>query len=177
MSESEIEIGTLPPEQWQAYKTLRLEALMDSPQAYGTSYAQSIIKPDSFWRERLEDAARGENVWLLFAKSQGELVGLIGAFVADDEPEVVAIVSVYVTSKARGQGIGKQLLAAILAEVTSKNKFKTARLTVNPMQIAALSLYRSSGFEVVAEEDTLMGDGNVYREFIMEKPLEPFAKT
>ena len=74
------DIVQLTADDWQAYKAIRLEALRNAPQAFGSTYADNMKHPDSFWRGRLEEAAAGERSWLLFARHEDQLVGLIGAF-------------------------------------------------------------------------------------------------
>lgn len=166
-----VEIVRLPPEQWRAYKDLRLEALKNEPQAFGSSYAGSLNIPDADWRTRLENAARGKGHWLLFAREKDALVGMIGAFI-EDAPGIAMIVSVYVAKAARGRGISKKLMTAILAELTRSQSVETARLTVNKDQFAAVALYRGFGFKVLREEEAAMGDGKSYIEYVMEKPLK-----
>ena len=42
---------------------------------------------------------------------------------------------------------------------------------MNAGQIAAVVLYRHFGFEIVGEKIGVMGDGNSYQGYIMEKEL------
>lgn len=165
-----IEIIQLTPDNWQAYRALRLEALQTEPQAFGSTYASNLQHPESFWRGRLEEAAVGEKGWLLFARRGDQLVGMIGAYASDD-PAVVDVISMYVQPAHRGQGISKLLMSAILHTLSQYPQFERARLTVNPQQTAALKLYESFGFVTVGTERARMGDGNEYDERIMEKRL------
>ena len=167
---AKTEIRRLPSGGWQAYKAFRLEALASEPQAFGSSYEETAQKPDSVWEQRLECAASGDGNWLLFAEERNALVGMIGAFTKED-PHVAYIVSVYVAEPARGRGIAKKLMTAILEELAVSGTVKKVVLTVNKNQAAALSLYQGFGFDVVGEEETLMGDGNRHSEFVMEKPV------
>jgi ribosomal protein S18 acetylase RimI-like enzyme len=165
-----IEIIQLTPDDWQAYKALRLEALHTEPQAFGASYASNLQHPESFWRGRLAESALGEKSWLLFARHGGQLVGMIGAYGSDD-PAVVSVISMYVQPAHRGKGISKQLMRALLDTLRQHGQFERARLTVNPQQTAALNLYEGFGFVTVGTEHALMGDGNYYDERVMEVRL------
>jgi len=40
-----IEIKKLPPEKWQEYQKLRLDALLNDPIAFGSSYEEEISRP------------------------------------------------------------------------------------------------------------------------------------
>jgi ribosomal protein S18 acetylase RimI-like enzyme len=165
-----IEIIQLTPDDWQAYRAIRLEALQTEPQAFGSAYATNLNHPESFWRGRLAEAAAGQRGWLLFARAQDRLVGMIGAYITDD-PAVVEIISTYVTPEFRGQGIGRALMDAILHAVSAHSTFQTARLGVNVDQTAALRLYESFGFQIIGTEQVLMGDGQAHDQCIMAKSL------
>jgi ribosomal protein S18 acetylase RimI-like enzyme len=164
-----IEIIRLLPEEWPAYRELRLEALQSEPQAFHSTYSECATRPDSFWRARLE-AAEGDNQWLLFARDdKGKLIGMVGAVI--EEPRVASVISVYVTSEARGLGIGLELMNTLLEELKSRGFIK-ARLQVNTIQKAALRLYRKCGFQVVEELKFLPGDGRSDDDYVMEKELK-----
>ena len=171
METSPIEICTLAPAEWRAYRALRLEALRDSPQAFGSSYQDQLSRPDSFWRTRLEDAAKGQHTWLFFARAGQAWVGMTGAYHEEaDDPGLATIVSVYVTPTARGQGISTRLMQAILDQLRQAG-FRTAQLGVVLGQTAALHLYQGFGFKVVRTETNLMGDGLEHVEYLMERPI------
>jgi ribosomal protein S18 acetylase RimI-like enzyme len=160
----------LPVERWAEYRALRLYALQESPQAFGSSYAESVAHPDEFWIERLRSAAEGRNL-LLFAEDGDRLAGLIGTYDDASEPGVANIISVFVAPNYRGRGLGNRLVDAILAEIRQRTDARVARLTVNVSQTAAISTYQRIGFVTVATEHNLMGDGNHHDELIMELPL------
>src|SRR5512138_3716001 len=106
---SEIEIIQLPPEQWERYRKIRLESLLEEPQAFGSSYTTMQQQPPEYWKGRLADAAQGKKSLLLFAQEGDRLVGMIGAFFGE-EPDVGEIVSVYASRAVRGRGVGKTLM-------------------------------------------------------------------
>ncbi len=166
-----VRIIALPVERWEEYRELRLYALQESPQAFGSSYAESVAHPDEFWINRLRNAAAGRNL-LLFAEDGDRLVGLIGTYDEPTEPDVANIITVFVAPDYRGRGLGSRLVDAILAEVRQRPEIRVARLTVNVSQTAAIAAYQRAGFVTVATERNPMGDGNVYDELIMELPLD-----
>lgn len=165
-----LQIVTLNPEEWPAYRALRLEALRGEPRAFGSVYAEQVDYPDSFWQGRLRAAQAGENNWLLFAKEDERLIGLMGA-IREAGSDAVHIVSVYVSAEKRGQGAAAALMTAILDVTGRQPGVRKACLTVNALQARALALYRRFGFQIVGEEQSLMGDGNTYLEYSMERPF------
>ena len=167
---SNIQIVKLMPEEWQPYKELRLEALLMEPQAFSSKYTDAVQKPDSYWEERLTEVRNGKVFWLLFAKENDRLIGMVGAY-CTEESNVVEIISVFVTKSKRRQGVATALMEAILAEVGSKGIFRKAELAVNTNQISAVALYKHFGFQIIEEKTGVMGNGNPCLEYIMEKEL------
>ena len=165
-----IQIVTLMPEEWQLYKQIRLESLLMEPKAFSSSYAEILQKPDSYWQERLAEAQSREKSYLLFAKENERIVGMIGAY-GPEGSEVVEIVSVYVTQEKRGQGVATALMTEILEEVGKGKSFRKAVLTVNDSQTAAFALYRNFGFQIVGKISGIMGDGKSHAGYVMEKEL------
>ena len=146
-----ITVTALSSAEWESYRSLRLEALLLEPQAFGATYAESVLFPDDDWRDRLEAAQRREKTWLLFAKRGDRLVGMIGAFV-DRDPTSPHIVAVYVKKEVRGRGVGRLLLEAMLDELRRSAAAKTAVLNVVDSQVEAFALYEKSGFVVKSTE-------------------------
>lgn len=179
-----IEIVKLLPDQWPVYRCLRLEALQNEPQAFSSTHATFVVKPDSYWQTRLNQAAAGESSWLLFAQpvnaltiggaaetpSTARVVGMIGAYRIDEEPGVAEIVSVYVTAQWRGKGVGRALMTAIIQTLSQEGSFHTLRLGVSDSQTAAQKLYRSMGFQVKESVQVTLADGQLHQEYVMERP-------
>lgn len=170
MENETLEIVTLAVDEWPAYKQLRIEAVSDSPQAFGSNREQQLTHPDSFWQKRLEDAALGQGQWLLFARCNGALAGMIGAYQDEETPQEATVISVYVSPSARGRGISTLLMRAILDELR-KAGIQKAWIGVNIEQKAALHLYLKSGFQVVKTERNRMGDGQFHDEYLMSMLL------
>ena len=166
-----FQILKLPPADWRLYKQIRLESLTEAPQAFSSSYAETLQRPDSHWQQRLIDAQAGEKSWLLFAKENDQITGMVGAFRPVDNPGVVDIISVYVTREKRGQGVASALMAAILAEVGRGGAIHIARLAVTTSQSAAVALYQKFGFQIVAETTGVLGDGIIHAGYIMQLDL------
>jgi ribosomal protein S18 acetylase RimI-like enzyme len=165
-----VEIIHLQPNQWEQYREIRLEALLNSPQAFSTTYQQMVDKPDTFWQDRLTNAAAGKDSYLLFAQVNGRMVGMIGAFLSNESDRAM-IVSVYVTPVYRGQGVSKTMMEAILSELSQRQDIQIVELTVTSGQEPAIALYRRFGFEVVNEEEEMMGDGHIHTGFVMQRKI------
>jgi ribosomal protein S18 acetylase RimI-like enzyme len=165
-----VEIVHLQPEQWQDYRRIRLEALQNAPQAFSTTYQEMVDKPEIFWQDRLISAAAGKDSWLLFARTEERIAGIIGAFMPAGGDRAV-IVSVYITPRYRGTGVSRMLMEAILGELRREKTIRAVELGVTQGQDAAIGLYRHFGFEIAGQEETQMGDGRIHIEYKMQRVL------
>jgi ribosomal-protein-alanine N-acetyltransferase len=79
---------------------------------------------------------------LLGAEEAGTLVAFVFALPVADEAELESIV---VASLHQRQGIARDLLAALIEELRRRG-IRQLHLEVRPSNLAALALYRSTGF-------------------------------
>jgi ribosomal protein S18 acetylase RimI-like enzyme len=159
-----IEIKKLPPEWWQDYRKLRLEALQNDPIAFGSSYEEEISRPAEFWRNRIDS--------MLFAVGNDRPVGMVRyAFETRAKNKHVAgIYAMYVNQEFRHWGIGKRLMEGVISLIMENKDIRKIRLSVTPEQIYAVKLYEHCGFKSVGLfADELCVDGRYYGEIPMEK--------
>ena len=69
---------------------------------------------------------------------------------------------VYVTERARGAGIGRMLLTALLERAAAIDGIEQVVLSVTTTKVAALKLYRSLGFESFGCERRALKVGERY---------------
>ncbi len=131
-------IDRLQPDDWQRFRTLRLSALRDAPDAFWTTYEQSLGQPEAFWRDRL---ATPRTAYFTTSGDDG-LVG-VGPDPGDDTEAV--IISMWVSPHARGQGVGERLARAAI-EFAREVGFPAVKLEVVDTNIAAVRLYERLGF-------------------------------
>lgn len=147
-----------------AYRELRLYGLQESPTAFGSSVEQEGPQPLEFFADRLADKA-DRSVWGAFVGDR--LVG-VAAFVRDGGVKTRhrgAIYGMYVHPDWRRQGVGRDLLEALLAEVDSLPGLRWVRLSVTVGNDPAQRLYESLGFSIYGEEpEVLLIDGIAYAE-------------
>jgi ribosomal protein S18 acetylase RimI-like enzyme len=138
-------------------REVRLRALAESPQAFGSSYAREAAFSDEKWRAGLErycDPARGIG---LLALDEGRVCGLVGCIREDeirdeDDTERGLIISMWTAPEVRRRGVGAQLLGA--AESWAREHgLAEIRLRVHEHNAPALELYRRAGFHETGEWD------------------------
>jgi GNAT superfamily N-acetyltransferase len=154
---------------WKALRDIRLEALRDAPDAFGSTFAREIAFGEPDWQRRI---SRGGNfLGYLPEASASEPAGLIGGYVED--PETVELVSMYVRPRARGRGLGEALIAAVIDWASGRNA-TSVHLWVTETNKPARLLYERCGFTPTGERQPLPSNP-VLGEIGMAWPLPPGA--
>ena len=171
--DSPIKIITIPLSRWKEYKELRLEALEKESHAFGAKYSEALLTPEEEWTERVKSAEKEQKDIMVFAEHKGQLIGMMGAYFnkSEENSNKANIWGVYVQDSFRGNGVGKQLMGAILTKLKTKPNIKKVVLMVNREQLPAVGLYQSLGFNKVSTERFRLGDGKEHDEIIMELML------
>ncbi len=78
----------------------------------------------------------------------------------------VGEVSVYVGAHARGKGVGKQLLAALISE-SEKENYWTLQAGVFPENKASLHLHQSIGFRIVGTREKIGKMDGIWRDTVL----------
>lgn len=163
-----IELRSLGPDDWQAWRELRLAALAEAPYAFGSTLAEWQGEGDreERWRGRL--TIPGSHNVVAVGGEGARAVGMASG-VPDESPDAVELISMWVSPAVRGHGVGDRLIGEIVAWAVERGA-RTLRLSVMPDNRAALALYERHGFTETGEPGDLLSDG-VRRELIMAKAL------
>ena len=104
---SDITVRALGVADWEQYRSVRLTALHDSPEAFVARHDDEAAEPEQFWRARMERSTR------LLAERDGAPVGIasVGS-VDDDQPEAAQLFGLWVQPDARGSGVATALVRA-----------------------------------------------------------------
>ena len=131
----------------KAYYELLVKAIMDEPQFFRVS-------PIDIEGESFPTKETFENFTLGAFSDEGELLGTIGfkrdLFVKLKHKGL--IFRMYVSEKAKGQGLGRKLLQALIERASQDKTLKQIYLTVVATNHRAKSLYLSEGFEIFSTE-------------------------
>lgn len=163
-----IEIIQPSIDDWQKVKELRLDALRQDPQAFGTSYEENFNEPDTYWKEKLKKSI-GNNAKeiLVIAKEDDKYIGMLTSENANSDTWFIN--AVYVKSDQRRKGVAKKLLAQVLALLHNRNDIQYIELKVNVEQVAAVNLYKSYGFEISSTVRQELGDGKEHEVYEMKR--------
>ncbi len=138
---------------WRSYRDVRLAALIDSPRAFWTTYAEAATRSDEEWRAMV---AGGPSFWLAWDGDRP--TGTIGLWRGEDQPaHEVHLVGMWVTGSARGSGAAVALLAAAL-EHARREGLARVSLDVARENIRARRFYLRQGFTPTGETGTMPWD-------------------
>jgi ribosomal protein S18 acetylase RimI-like enzyme len=143
-------IRRMGPEDLNRYKSLRDEALERHPESFTSDpHSERMRSPESYLgRLGLSEPLGG--TFLLGAFVNGELVGSV-ACEREYKPKTrhrANIVGMYVRESETRQGIGRQLLAACIAQARRAQGLEMLTLTVTASNERAVRLYEQAGFKV-----------------------------
>ena len=149
-----LKIRKFVPQEWQTYRDLRLRALADSPDAFGSTLAAEEDRPDSEWSNRLISSADSSLDLPLLAEIDIEPIGLAWGRIEKTNPDVANLYQMWVAPTHRRLGAGKMLLEAVIAWTRARN-VNCLELGVTFRDSPAMRLYTRAGFRPVGEPQLL----------------------
>jgi ribosomal protein S18 acetylase RimI-like enzyme len=150
-------------------RELRLRALAEAPQAFGSTLAEEQAKPPVHWEERARIASAGESTVLFVAEEDHRWYGLVGSFVHRDHPRVTRLVSMWVDPSRRRSGIGTALVDEVIRWSHDRGA-ACIQLWVTESNEPAQALYARSGFARTNQTKPLPSNPS-HREILMVRML------
>jgi RimJ/RimL family protein N-acetyltransferase len=150
---SDIHIRALEPEEWIAFREIRLRALAHSPGAFFTSQAQAEALSDDAWRWMVA----GEN-HQTFGLFDGEaLVGVTGIVPdsTDESGETAVFVMSYIQPAYRNRGLSRLFYEARLAWARAHRRYRRVVVSHRASNVASMKANQRFGFrhiETVSHE-------------------------
>lgn len=153
-------IRLLRPDDAGAYRTLRLQALRDHPEAFGASHEDEAARSLDMTTRRLD----GGPLNCVFGAFAGDdLVGTAGFIVPDRSAKSRhkgLLVGVHVSPAHRGRALGRRLVAAVIDHARAHVVLLQAGVGVD--NAPALRLYESLGFRHYGLEDKALRVDGVF---------------
>ena len=149
-------IRQLAREEWALLRDLRLAALTDAPDQFGESYALASHRSAEDWLDLTLSDAPGAASGTFIAEVDNVAVGM--AFAIQDRTVVATgrLGGMWVSSSARGIGIGTALIGAVL-DWSRDAGMRRVRLWV-VQSTRAEKLYRSARFIATGRQKPFPGD-------------------
>ena len=111
---------------------------------------------------------------LLARDGDGRAIGCV-ALRALEPASVCEMKRLYVAPEARGLGLGRALLAAVVAEA-GRLRYRELRLDTLPTMTAAIAMYRAEGFEPIAPYYHSAPAGTIFFARALTPPAPPAAR-
>jgi L-amino acid N-acyltransferase YncA len=154
----EIQIGAMTPADWEEVLRIYAEGIATGNATLETS-APSWEKWDTDHRKDCRLVARGPG---------GEMLGWAALSPVSERCAYggVAEVSVYVASAARGRGIGRGLLSALI-RASEEAGLWTLQAGIFPENAASIAIHNGCGFRTVGLREKLGKLAGVWRDVVL----------
>jgi GNAT superfamily N-acetyltransferase len=135
-------------------RAIRLEALLDSPQAYGSTYQESRTWADRHWRA----LCREWNYYL--AEREGRVVGVASGGTNELHPGTRWLYGMYVSPSSRATGVAHRLLVTVETWAQQEGA-ESLYLHVAAPMLRARAFYEREGFVATGEVHVMDRDPTI----------------
>ncbi|WP_377288675.1 GNAT family N-acetyltransferase [Rhizobium sp. SG2393] len=166
MREDIVTIRRALPDDADAFRAIRLEALRCEPSFFASSYDDWACLSEPDWKQRLADP-----VFIAFQRD--EPVGIMGVLLqrAKKMAHRATIIMVYVRKALRGTDVARDILSAVVAHAR-QDGVRQLELTVSAENPAAIRFYTREGFMTVGRiPGGFLEDGQEIDDIIMVRRL------
>ncbi|HLK01443.1 MAG TPA: GNAT family N-acetyltransferase [Streptosporangiaceae bacterium] len=166
-----IMVRNVTPDDWALLRDIRLRALRDSPDAFGTTYVEAVGYDDQVWRTR---ASGGSMFFACLDGRPDQPVGLAGGYL--EQPGEVHLISMWVAPEARGQAAGEALVEAVASWAFATHHADCLHLWVTEANKPAVRLYERIGFRATGARQPLPSNPAL-SEIAMSRPIVASLET
>ena len=150
-------------------RSLRLRALADAPDAFGTTSDEASREPPEYWEGRARTGAGSDTTIIVIAAECERWLGMARGDDEGERPPVVEIASVWVDPSKRRSGVAQAMLAAIERWANDRGA-AALHLWVTDTNSPARALYARLGF-VDTGQTAPVRPGSALREMLMVREL------
>ena len=127
------------------YREVRLKALKNAPEAFGTSYTEAIQRSDARWQHQADTSAMGADRATFFALDGDRVIGLAALYRVADSTRG-EMIQVWVDPAFRGGLVIVRLLDR-LYQWARANRYDRIEAEVRSNNVRATHFYLRHGFE------------------------------
>ena len=143
-------ISKITATEWKIYKRIRLEALLDSPQAFATKYEDAVNRGSESWKKQCSDMEQGDSAFAFIGYLDNVPISLCGLYRNKTNFEEWEIVQVWTVKNFRGKGISEKMFVYAIDWAKNKN-IKKLLAKVYSDNIRAKKFYEKMGFAVTKQ--------------------------
>ena len=165
-----VRVERLGENDWAHFREIRLRSLLDSPEAFGSTYGVESSQTERAWRDWAAGRWRG-GASVVFAghTDDGTPVGTATGAEYEAEPGIGHLYAMWVAPDARDAGVGRALLDAV--EVWARSRgCRRLTLTVTETNAPARAFYVACGFVEIGDRAPLR-EGSALDALTMIKDL------
>jgi len=140
------------------YKAIRLRALGDAPEAFGSSLEDALLRSEESWHVQADQSAKGSARATFFAMQNDQPVGLAALYQHDNSEDTTELIQMWVAPESRSYGTAKILLDHAFAWA-KENGYSRIQAEVVPSNTHALRFYKRYGFTEITQPSTHTDDG------------------
>jgi ribosomal protein S18 acetylase RimI-like enzyme len=139
-----------------AFKAVRLRALLDTPSAFGATYAKESQLTDADWLKR---AAKwnGERAILYLARDGSVACGIAGSHFDEADATRAHLISMWTAPTHRRLGVGRLLVEEMFSWARLRGA-KTMLLLVTSNNHGAMAFYKRLGFTLTGRTEPYPND-------------------
>ena len=140
-------VRKLQPQESSLYRLIRLACLTNSPDQFGSTYAEEASTPVLKFETYIEQGSSSR--FMFGAFDGGELIGIAGFDRKERQRDRHRgeLVQVYVDADYRGQKVAERLLRGVIERAFSLDGLEQIQLSVVAGNGAAIRLYEKLGFK------------------------------
>jgi GNAT superfamily N-acetyltransferase len=135
-------------------RELRLEALCEAPDAFGSTYEKEVARTTADWRRWMSPGV----TFILYEPAGAR--GMVAGVRDETDPAVVHLMAMWVHPQIRGSGGANELVAAVVAWAESVGA-KLVLLRVIQGNDRARHFYERMGFCPTGREEVRERDGRI----------------
>jgi GNAT superfamily N-acetyltransferase len=135
-----LHLDRLSPEEGSRFRAIRLRALLEAPDAFGSTFEETAARPMEAWSTPLKDMPTFVGV------NSGVDVGMVRCARDETQADTAWVLSMWVAPDVRRTGVGAALVDAVIAWARSSG-IRRLLLDVADGNAPAIALYKRQGFE------------------------------
>jgi GNAT superfamily N-acetyltransferase len=162
-------VERLGEDDWVAFREIRLRSLLDSPDAFGSTYGEESSQVEHAWRDWAAGRWRGGDAAVFAVRRADAAVGTATGAEYEAEPGVAHVYAMWVAPDARGAGVGRALLEAVVGWARGRGCERLV-LRVTETNGTARRFYAACGFAETGVREPLR-EGSEQDVLVLSRPL------
>lgn len=152
-----LQLKPVLPEDWRRLKDIRLRALADAPEAFGTTLVQAQAYSDAEWQARARRFSESPPAAGCLASVNGVPCGMASAFPSAEGTHAAELTAFWVAPEQRGQGVADAMVTLLIRWVAAQG-FAVLEAGVVEDNHRAIAFYKRVGFTETGQSEPFRGD-------------------